>query len=287
MGKASMVKSEEGNVNVPVKSTPSAMPAFLGGVKMSGKGVSTDAGDVLIPQAKVLQKGSPQVERRSADYVPGAEAGKIYIKNAPQQIYDGEEGFLFQPCHFKQGVVEWIPRNKGGGGGQGFVALHAEMPADAESKPDQEHPEKFNMTRPNGNICIDTRYHSGYIIREGHPPMPCVIPFSSTGHSVSRQWMFLMTQKVDRGAIVDSWCVLYRFKTKLRSKGSNTWFVFDVSDAGPEVNGLHETMWISSLEDYERGRALNAALESGEQKIDLGDGPADEGHVASEVPGRF
>ena len=286
MGKAAMVKSEERNVNAPAKATPGAMPAFLGGVEMSGKGVSTDAKDVLIPMARILQKNSPQVERRGSDYVPGAEAGKIFIKNAPKQILDGDEGFLFQPCHFTQGVVEWVDRNKGGGGGQGFVALHKTMPADAQSTPHPLDPSRFQMTRPNGNVCIDTRYHAGFIIQDGATPMPCVIPFSSTGHSVSRQWMFLMTQKVNGGRIVDSWCVYYRFRTKLRSKGSNTWFVFDVSDAGPEVNGLHETMWIQSLEDYERGRALNAALESGEQKIDLGDGPADE-HVESEDPKRF
>lgn len=252
------------------KTGGAALPAHLAKVKMTGAGVSTDAADNLIPMARVLQPLSPEVQKKGTNSIPGAEPGDILIKNAPNPIIKADDGFLFQPCYFDKGFVEWLPRSKGGGGGGGFVAMHKEEPKDTESRPNPENPEKtIRVRKSNGNLVVETRYHGGFIIADGEPPMPAVIPFSGSGHSVSKRWMMLMNKKVVDGAKVDSFAILYKFVTVHVERGGNNWFMFEVSDAGEEdANGLPTTRWVDSVEDYERGKALSDSLTTGARTFD-------------------
>lgn len=111
----------------------SAPPAHLKNkIKQdAGKGISGSADDSLVPLIVVLQAQSPQAIKQKPEFIRGAEAGVIWMKNAPHPIIKGEEGILFQPCHFYKNVGEWIPRNKDGSGG-GYVGVHDTMPSDAK-----------------------------------------------------------------------------------------------------------------------------------------------------------
>lgn len=263
-------KVEAEKAAVPaVTDQKSALPAFMAdrAAQDAGKGVSTDREDNQVPLIYVLQALSPQCNKRNNAYVEGAEPGSIWLRNSPDPIVPGDGGLLFQPCAFQKDWVEWVPRDNGGG----FVGRHDTLPADAKEVADPKNPNKVRYVLPSGNEVIETRYHVGFVIREGHTPMPYVIPLSSSGHTVSRQWMFMMNSKMlgaDKKA--PSWACYYRLKTKERSnKRGETWFTFDVSDAG----------WVPTLHDYERGAALYEAFASGERTI------AEEEHVGSEPVG--
>lgn len=248
-------------------------PAYLDEIEMTGAGVSTDQSDILIPMARILQKMSPEVDKKAgAQYIKGAEPGDIYIKSLQNPIIKGEEGFLFQPCYFSKGFVEWIPRSKGGGGGGGFVALHPTEPADTVSQPDPQNPERnIRVRKSNGNLVVETRYHGGFIITDDGEPIPCVIPFASSGHTVSKNWMMLMARKFRKGQKADSWSVFYRMKSVSKTKNNNTWSLFEVTDAGEEGDdGLPETYWAPTREDFERGKALHDSLATGKRGFDAG-----------------
>ena len=59
--------------------------------------------------------------------------------------------------------------------------------------------------------------------------------------------------------------VYYLLKTKQRTKGDQTWFVFDPMDAGPnDASGNPTTLWVPTKADYDRGLELSRALELGE-----------------------
>lgn len=255
---------------VVAQAAPS-VPAFLAEVEMTGKGVSNNAADKLIPMARVLQPLSPQVLQNNPDQIAGALAGDILIKNAPKPLIKGQKGFLFQSCYFYKDVVEWKPRLQGGGGGQGFVKRWpveevAEIES-AEERPDPRNPEKkIWVNSETGNWLVETRYHVGYIIDPETGPMPCYIPFSSTGHSVSKSWMFSMSLKrTPNGKPADCFAIYYLLKTKQRTRNNQTWFVFEPTDAGPnDANGQATPMWVPTREDYDRGLELSRALESGE-----------------------
>lgn len=251
-----------------------AVPDFLreAAAEDAGKGTSQLAADNLVPLIYVLQSNSPQAQKRNPAYIEGAEAGHIWLRNSSHGTIDGEEGILFQPCYFTADWVEWLPARGGyagrhdGGPDEPPAHLNA-----VEKEIEEDGNVKKRWVLPNGNVVVYTRYHIGYVIFEDGSALPYVIPLSSTGHTVSRGWMTMMnTKKVAGGKVAPSWSCLYRLRTKFKSNAHGEWFTFDVSDEG----------WVQSLEDYERGRSLNASFESGEKKIDEpedvgGTGPAE------------
>jgi hypothetical protein len=251
MPKAPKVLEEQ-----PLTSVQSA-PAFLASSikEDAGKGVSMAAEDNLVPLIYVLQSNSPQVNKRDPDYVEEAEPGSLWLRSSGMPAINGETGILFQPCHFSKDFVEWDPASRGR-----FQGRHLKMPADARQIPSEKNPKKLIWRRENGNDVIETRYHIGYVLFEdGRPPMPYVIPFSSTGHTVSRGWMTLMGAKQLPGAgRAPSWACVYRLTTRQRTNDAGTWFVISVADAG----------WVQSAEDYNRGKALHESFERGEKGIE-------------------
>lgn len=250
--------------------TAAPLPAHLSNLKMSGVGVPTDQKDFLIPMAKVLDAKSPEATKGHAGRFEGAEAGDIFIKNAPIQLLKGEVGFLFQPCYRDEATIEWLPRNKGGGGGGGFIARHPsdfiEKSGDAEQRSHPENPSKMVWFRKStNNLLVDTRYYGGYLISETAPPMPLVLAFASTGHTTAKQWNMLLASKRANNNPVDIWAVYYRITTRLKQRQDQAWYLYDINDAGPVDSQSHlpTTMWVPSLEDYNRGKQLHDSLASG------------------------
>jgi hypothetical protein len=284
---AAAAETETTQASVPATVAASnAPPAFFDEVEQSGKGVSNAADDKLIPMARVLQPLSPQVLNGNPDHIAGALAGDILVRNAPKQLIKGQQGFLFQSCYFYKDVVQWKPRLQGGGGGQGLVTRHkAETAKDvpgAEERPDPRDPtKKIWVHAPSGDWLVETRYHVGYVIDPEVGAMPCYIPFSSTGHSVSKAWMFSMSLKQIGGKPADSFAIYYLLRTRQRTRNNQTWFVFDPQDAGPpDANGQPTTYWAPTKADYMRGLELARALESGELGLADEDAPGDEAGAA-------
>lgn len=248
-----MTKHQE-TKEVAIKSV-AGVPEFLADLLKAdaGKGVSSAQEDNLTPLIYILQSNSPTAQKRSPEYIEGAEPGSIWLRNSPDPIVAGEEGIIFQPCFFEKEWVEWIVRDDGGG----YVGRYDELPEVAESKPDPKNPNRTRYLMPNGHEMIETRKHSGFVIRESGLVMPYTIPFTSSGHTVSRQWMSMMKFKQMPGVgSAASWASYYRLRTKQRSNAAGTWFVFDVSDAG----------WVPTKDDYSRGKALHEAFSSGSRK---------------------
>lgn len=259
------------------------LPSHLANVKMTGAGVPTDQKDFLIPMARVLDPKSQEVEKRSANYVKGAEPGDIYIKNAPNPVIKGEEGFIFQPCFRDEAVIEWLPRTKGGGGGQGFVARHpANFIAEGKDVVQKPHPEdpkkKIWVRKSTGNLLVETRYYGGFVIQEDAPPMPLVIPFASTGHTVAKQWNMLIASKIFDGIKADLWAIYYKITTRLVQRGDQSWFLPQITDAGEpdEETQLPTTMWVPSVADYERGKALADSMTAGTKSFDVSETQVDD-----------
>jgi hypothetical protein len=201
--------------------------------KDAGKGLSSDKSDNLIPLIYILQQQSPQVNERDPKYINGAAGGDIWLRSAAEEIARGDEGILFQPCHFSKCVVEWIPRDDGGG----FVARHEKMPEDAKPIQDPKNPNRKRFVSPRGTQYVETREHAG-IVHVGNLRLPYVIPMSSSGHTVSRGWMTNMNgHTLPDGKIASSW---------------------RIEPAG----------WVENMDDYKAGRVLHDAFASGEKRGD-------------------
>jgi hypothetical protein len=191
-------------------------------------GTSAAPEDNLVPLIYILQPLSPQVLEGSDTYMPGAKAGTIWLRNFAEPFIDGNVGILFQPCCFSKDWIEWIPRKAGGG----FVARHEECPPGAELVEDDENGRVVHRL-PNGNEVVEVRYHMGYVHRGVDQRLPFVIPMTSTGHTVSKNWVFNMNQRrLPNGMRAKSFMGLYRLRTKLRKNKKGAWFAFEVTEEG-------------------------------------------------------
>ena len=70
--------------------------------------------DLALPFLKVLGQLSPEVNKRDAKFVQGAEPGMI-INTVTNEIYDGEKGIEVIPCHYKRQHIEWQDRGESQG----------------------------------------------------------------------------------------------------------------------------------------------------------------------------
>jgi hypothetical protein len=255
--------AKNGNTAVATQEPRSAVPAHLQSYQSTGAGVPKDAKDFLIPMAKVLDAKSPECERRGASYVQGAEAGDILIKNAPRPLIKGDVGFLFQPVFMENAVIEWIDRDAGGGGGGGFVARHPANYISARTAvKDLSNPNRLRSKLDRTHLLVDTRYVGGYLVSEDAPAMPLILPFSSTGLTVARQFNLVLAQKRLNGGPVDIWLVYYRIRTALRTRKDQAWYLFDIKDAGPDLEGMPTTLWAPTEADVVRGKDLAHTLET-------------------------
>lgn len=218
----------------------------------AGRGLSMKAEDSIVPIVYVLQDQSPQVKKRDPKYVDGAEPGSLFLRGV-NKVFDGKTGFLFQPAIFAKDFVEWIPRDNGGG----YVGRHDSMPEDATLVEDPKNPNKKSYVRKNGNEIVETRYYYGMLIdEETGERMPVVLAFSSSGHTVARNWMALMkAQKTKSGRPRPAYGCVYRVTTVERSNSAGNWFVIN-----PEFH--------ANIEDidpalYTEGRDFCQSIEMG------------------------
>jgi hypothetical protein len=226
--------------------------------KHADAGLSKSAADNLVPLVYVLQKLSPQVDKSNPQRLANAEPGDIWLRNAATPIIKGEEGMLFQPCHFEISWIEWVPRDRGAG----FVARHPADPekpekcpvADAVLQRDHQNPNRVKYVRPNNNEVVETRNHVGFVLNNG-AALPFVIPLQSTGHTISRQWMFDMNSRLlPNGRSYPTWAHVYRLRTKGRTNAMGNWFILD-------------PVWERWADDaqFHRGTALHEAFVAGTQ----------------------
>jgi len=99
------------SANVPAtrsEKLPAVAQDFFDGPDGFG-GVDSD--DIALPRFTILQALSPQCNKRSGDYVVGAEPGMI-INNATNELYDELPVIV---AAYQRRHVEWVPRVRGGG----------------------------------------------------------------------------------------------------------------------------------------------------------------------------
>lgn len=181
----------------------------------AGAGVSTDPSHNTIPMIYVLQTNSPQVNKRNDKYVNGAEPGDLWLKNGITPVIKGTEGVMFQPCHLDWKWVEWRPNR------EGFVGTHDSRPA--EAKQELLNPGEDDRTQwvlPSGNLVVETCYVYGLIDME----QPYVIPLSSSGFRVARDWNTDIRNRKFHGKTLPVFGTKYRLKTVLRSNNKGEWF---------------------------------------------------------------
>lgn len=148
---------------------------------------NVQAKDVLIPRLTILQKLSPQLSKKKAEYIEGADLGD-FCNVATGDIY--KEAVLVIPCHYATAYIEW------GKNRSGLVANYGD---DASILKKCVRNEKNQNMLQNGNLVNETSQWY-CLLQNGGSWSRVFIPLTSTNLKHSRKWMTLChTERVVQG----------------------------------------------------------------------------------------
>lgn len=231
--------------------------------------------DVSIPFLVVLQPGSPEVQGEEAI----GRAGMI-MNRATGEMFSGKEGISFIPSTTQHLMVEWTPRDKGGG----FQGSHA-VDSDLAKRVRNSQALGAYVHPDNGNDLIETFYVYGLVLDKDGIGQPAVIACSSTHIRAYKDWMYRARSVViplpegRRLTNLPLFSHAYRIRTERQEKNGNTWFIPQVNWAGDSApdSRLHP-----SSDLYQAAKALREAVSTGARKADTsGLGAAETGNVLS------
>lgn len=136
--------------------------------------------DVSIPFLAVLQAMSPVCEGDDSPHRPG-----MLFNTVSEESVKGGEGILFVPGVTRHVVMEWKPRDQGGG----IVGEHA-VDSDVVKEAQQRSTEFGKLKTLGGNDLIETFYVYGVQVDEDGETVlgPLVIPFTSTKIKRYKAW---------------------------------------------------------------------------------------------------
>ena len=217
--------------------------------------------DYAIPFLNILQQMSPQVNKTEGAYIKNAESGMIY-NSVSQTFYSGDEGVRVIPCAYKRMLIEWKPREEGGG----LVAVHD--PSSGILK-DAKRDGARDML-PNGNYLQNTAHH--YVLILGEIAEQAIMPLSSTQLKKSRRWNSLMVnQRVDHQGKkypAPPYAFSYLLTTVPESNEQGSWFGWNVGD--PQM--------ITDTDLYQAAKEFATSVQSGNVEVQ----PQEDPQVVSE-----
>jgi len=250
---------EEAGQQVALYGSAANLPAEVAGELegLTDLGYSQKAEDSLIPVLNILHDNSAEVKTRHERYIQGAKPGDFIIRALNMVIDPMETPVIVQTAAFIHVWVEW--QGEAGEGTPVNRYPFDDRPAEAEEVTDPQNDEKTYWAMPNGNRLVDTREHYAFVLI-GNAWMPVVIPMHGTNHKPSRGWTNLMkTFQLGSGQQAPAWFRFYRFYSKYQSRGTQTWFIYDIKDQG----------WVADANLRAAGRKLNESVIHNELTPDL------------------
>ena len=208
--------------------------------------------DLALPFLKVLGQLSPEVNKRDAKYVDGAQPGMI-LNTVTKQLFDGEKGIEVIPVFYKRQYIEWQDRGEGQGAP---VAIH-DAGSDILNKTSRDKGNKDRL--PNGNYIDNTANH--FVVVLGDSPSTALISMKSTQLKVSKNCNSMMMGIKMQGKnglfTPPTYSHIYTLKTVQMSNDKGTWFGWDVSKKGP----------VSDKSVYDIAKNFAVRLSKGEVQV--------------------
>jgi len=154
------------------------------------------------------------------------------------------------PCFFSKVVVEWTPRNSGGG----LVAHHA--PGSPGATPTGTDPATGKPVNAEGNWLVDTAYYFVIVVKDGEA-YPAIISMQSTQLKVSRTWNSEMGQVKVQGGRAPMYSSVYSLSTQTHAKSNYTWKGWVIDRKG----------WVSDENLYKAAKTLCEQAKAGQIRV--------------------
>jgi len=185
--------------------------SFLSGDDKADGFEQINTGTMAIPFIRVLQKLSPQLDKRKPEYIAEAEEG-MFFNTITHEVYGNEIEVVVGK--FEQIFIEWRP-DRGG-----FAGYHS-----------PENAERLAATRAFGQMKTAT----GNILQENYVYMVlvaghekegiCVLSLASTALKVAREWNRLMsTHVMPNGQRALPYYLVWKLVTEYQENDKGTWY---------------------------------------------------------------
>lgn len=235
--------------------------------------------DQAIPFLSILQALSPQVKKGPAK-LEGSEEGMIF-NTLTKELFpasDGAPGICVVPVAYECSMLEWKPREQGGG----FAGKHSVQQGEALLKTTTKD-ERGRDVLPNGNHLIRTAQHFVLLLKPDGSYEQAVISMASTQFKKSKQWNSLKTSiklPSKKGGLFTppSFAFVYRLTTVLEQKDANSWFGWKIENAGALVDPENG----ATVAIYQAARDFAKAV--GEGKVKVAEHGADDAAEDADLP---
>jgi len=181
---------------------------------------------VLIPQLMLVQKLSDVTKKTNSKFIEGATEGK-FVESISNKVF---EEVHFVPCLFEELVIEWKPKESGGG----RVAQHTKDSEIYKSILKQGYTNNYGIpTDPTtGNSFIETVQLYGLIVNDGAID-PVVIYFKGSFIRTVKQLNMLTMKARINNKPCRYYSYVYNLRSKITSNDKGEWAVWDVSYNNP------------------------------------------------------
>jgi hypothetical protein len=195
----------------------------------AGEGTAYDSSEMQIPFVRILQAMSPQLKKREAEYIEGAEQGDMF-NTVTKQLWTGEDGITIIPCFQTTKYLEFTPREQGGG-------FRGEISATDPILKRTERQGAKEML-PTGNELVKSDQHYCLILDDDGGFQPVVVDMKSSQLKVSRRWKTqIAMQKLKHpktGQLITPplFATQWRFTTVEEANDQGSWFNYSVEKVG-------------------------------------------------------
>lgn len=183
-------------------------------------------GDFQIPMIYIAQSNSPCVDEDDDSYITGCKIGHMW--DTVNRACFEEARFI--PCHFTVKVLEWVPRDSGGG----LVEIHPNRDILHQTGTSRGEKGSYMLGE---NELVETAEWTGYIEINGSWQQ-VVVPMSSSNLKCSRLLNTMIAEyRPDwwdvEGASPPAYARTYTLATEKRENADGKWRAFVVSPGDP------------------------------------------------------
>ena len=151
----------------------------------AGQGLETvTSDDLLIPRLVILQKLSPQLNKKEGNFIEGAEEGEI----ADTALGITYNKIKFCPVVYRKSWIEWAPRKEG----KGIVEIHDSLPSGL-TKNDRGVP-----VTSDGNTVVETAQFFGFLLNSGSFQQVFISMYSSQLRKAKHLIHMATTEELER-----------------------------------------------------------------------------------------
>lgn len=242
--------------------------------------------DMSIPFLGILQSLSPQCTKGEPEYIKGAEPSDLF-DTVTQKVFkttddDGnpiECELRILPIFYKRSMIEWVPRNKGGGLVKEYSVDDGMTIRTARNDANQDIIQAGSPLGTPGNQLVDTHTHFVFVIHPDGTYEPMILAMSSTQLKPSKDLNNMVSKhKLPDGRKAPRYFGIYSITTQRRSNDKGAWYIW-------KFEKVTDVLQDDKMPMFREAKAFYEGVEAGEHKADYSKADGDVNPTTASAEG--